>query len=260
MKKLVCTLALVLPFLVSQAQDQQMKVVYEEQVKIDLEGKIDDEAKQMPGMEEMMKKLQEKASKSKKVLVINGQESLYRKFDAEQDSEASWTSSSGDVEIEMVVMRPESKVYYNAAEKTLIEQQNFMGKLFLIQEKGETLKWKLTGETMEVAGYQCQKAVAKRDTTTIEVWFTPEIPVSSGPMNLNGLPGLVLKAVINDGFLTITATEIKKEEHDEAVEAPSKGKKMSRKQFQKIRAEKMKEMQEMNGGRGGRMHIQIDRN
>ena len=86
MKKLVFTLALVLPFLASKAQDQQMKVVYEEQVKIDLEGKIDDEAKQMPGMEEMMKKLQEKASKSKKVLVINGQESLYRKFDAEQRS------------------------------------------------------------------------------------------------------------------------------------------------------------------------------
>ena len=52
----------------------------------------------------------------------------------------------------------------------------------------------LLPETKEISGYKCQLAKGRTpngDTATI--WFTEEIPISAGPSNLAGLPGLILE-------------------------------------------------------------------
>ena len=87
----------------------------------------------------------------------------------------------------------------------------------------------------------------------ITAWYTPEIPISQGPENYHGLPGLILE--ISDGKTTILCSKVvlnTKEKKE--IKAPSKGKVVSQTQYDKIVKEKMEEMQEMGrSGRGFRM-------
>lgn len=61
------------------------------------------------------------------------------------------------------------------------------------------LEWTLHPDTMTIAGYHCQKATTISPATGWEwtVWFTSEIPISTGPQLLEGLPGLVVQAKDN---------------------------------------------------------------
>jgi len=90
----------------------------------------------------------------------------------------------------------------------------------------------------------------------ITAWYTPEIPVSQGPGNYWGLPGLILE--VNDGRTAILCSKIALN-LDEKVEIkkPAKGKKVNQKEYDKIITEKMTEMSERfqggnrRGGNGG---------
>ncbi len=55
-------------------------------------------------------------------------------------------------------------------------------------------KWTSVDEFKTILGYKCQKATAiNKRGEDITVWFTEEIPVSSGPSYLTSLPGLILE-------------------------------------------------------------------
>ena len=88
----------------------------------------------------------------------------------------------------------------------------------------------------------------------ITAWYTPEIPISQGPANYWGLPGLILE--VNDGRTAILCTKIVLNPEEKVdIKAPSKGKEVSQEEYDKIVAEKMEEMSErFRGGnrRGGR--------
>jgi GLPGLI family protein len=50
--------------------------------------------------------------------------------------------------------------------------------------------WELQGgEEKEIAGYLCKKAIFKAAIA----WYCEELPVSDGPLNYCGLPGLILR-------------------------------------------------------------------
>ena len=133
-----------------------------------------------------------------------------------------------------------------------IEQTEFLGRTFLIRDASPQLEWRLTEETAEFLGYPCQKAVATRDSVTVEAWFTTQIPVSVGPEGYGGLPGLIL--VLRDGPRSFIAQEVALGTlPDDALAPPTRGRAVTREEYAQIVREKMDELGVEPGAGGVRI-------
>ena len=153
-------------------------------------------------------------------------------------------------------MAPAEDVIFCDLEKSItVASKEFMDKTFLIKDTLTLASWKITGEQQEFAGMNCLKASyipEEGDTTEIDVWFTTEIPISSGPAGYGGLPGLIVYLNKNDGQQIIALTSIinREMEKGEIVE-PIKGKVVTMVEFEEMRRKKMEERKQQNGGKGG---------
>ncbi|WP_299012752.1 GLPGLI family protein [uncultured Polaribacter sp.] len=84
---------------------------------------------------------------------------------------------------------------------------------------------------------------------TVTAWYTPQIPVSNGPGEYWGLPGLILE--VNQGRTTILCTEIVMNPEDKIkIEQPTKGEEITRKDYTETITKKMEEMRARFRGRG----------
>jgi GLPGLI family protein len=211
----------------------------------------------------------------------------------EDDQLASPTAGRGSGF--MAMMAGSSVKYKNTKDLIALEETEFFGKKFLVSDTMETPKWELGSETKQIGNYTCFKATlmqdadptdwtnmrrrgndedkkgeAKKDSSNvvkvseeferpkqIEVvaWYTPQIPVNNGPGEHWGLPGLILE--INSGRTTILCTEIiLNPSEKEVIEAPSKGKEITREKYNETVKTKMEEMrQNFQGGRGGNRRL-----
>ncbi len=162
-------------------------------------------------------------------------------------------------------------VYYkNIKEKRFVNQTEIMGKRFLVKDEFEPVKWEMTTETKNIGKYTCYKAtytleqentkismvngevkqVKEKVDVTTTAWYTLDIPVSNGPSNYQGLPGLILE--VNDGTTTIVCNEIILNPSDKIkISEPEKGKIVSQEKYEKISSEKSKEMLERFKSRKG---------
>ena len=173
--------------------------------------------------------------------------------------------------------------YKNTKDAIVLEETEFFGKKFLISENGKKPDWKLGSETKKIGNYICYKATYVKEDTAfsfssfgrrgrgnnnqenkdnkkkeekpkmviVTAWYSPQIPVSQGPGEFWGLPGLILE--VNSGNTTVLCTEITMNPKEKVVlKMPKKGKKVTRKEYTKIVTKKMEEMREQFRGRGGR--------
>jgi len=246
MKKIILAFLVFLPIII-MAQNEGV-IQYEETVSlsIDLPEDMKEMAAHIPS-----------SQKSKMNLTFNAETSIYEDDKGNETSQdVKMESEDGGMQIHMKFEMPETKVFTDLANGKIIQKQEFMGKKFLITSEIEKMKWKLTGESEEILGYTCMEAVFQDSTENLEAWFTSEIPVSSGPQSTTGLPGMVLKLLTNEGQTSIVATNIELKKVDaKSIKAPKKGKKVTRAEFEKIREEKLKEMQEEYGGKGNQVII-----
>ena len=89
----------------------------------------------------------------------------------------------------------------------------------------------------------------------VTAWYTPQIPVSSGPESYWGLPGLILE--LNADRTTMLCTEIVINPSEAVtIEKPKKGTKVTREKYNKIIKQKTEELKERfqnrrGGGRRG---------
>jgi len=253
MKKTLLALTIFVTSIFATAQNEVKKsitegtVYYEQVIKlnIQLDGDAAQFAHALP-----------KERRSNKVLHFNSQASLFKK-DLTAKKDETFENQSGGMVIKME--EPDMKVFTDLVNKKQLEQKEFMTRQFLIERETGKDKWKFTGNNKTILGYACQEAVLEKDSTKMKVWFTPEIPVSTGPSKFVGLPGLILAVDINDGENTIAATSVKPEKIEQKMlEKPKKGKKVSDKEYKKIVDEKMKEMGIEGGQKGGhRVMIKI---
>ena len=180
--------------------------------------------------------------------------------------------------------------YKNVKSQQFVQDQEFFGRQFLITDSLQKLDWKLGSETKQIGQYLCMKATAtktvdefdwrsmrrrdrrkenketKTDSTkttsvsdeievpkTVEVtaWYTPQIPVNQGPGEYWGLPGLILE--VNADRTTILCNKITLNPQQKIeIQAPDKGKVISRSDYNATVKKKMEEMREMYRGRGNR--------
>lgn len=63
--------------------------------------------------------------------------------------------------------------------------------------------YKLTQETKEIGGYKAEKATIKWKGRDYDVWFTRELPITTGPWKFVGLPGLILEVKDKTGDVKI---------------------------------------------------------
>jgi len=178
--------------------------------------------------------------------------------------------------------------YKNIKSQQFLQDQEFFGKQFLITDSLSKLDWKLGTETKQIGQYLCMKATAvktvdefdwrsmrrkpkskevkqaevQKDSTVTSVsedieipkqievtaWYTPQIPVSQGPGDFWGLPGLILE--VNTDKTTILCSKIIMNPQEKVeIKAPEKGDVVSRKEYNETVKKKMEEMRSMYGGR-----------
>lgn len=252
----LCAIGLGL-FALGQEPVKQGEVVYEETMKLNFK---------FEGMTDEMRDRMPKERKSKKILYFNEEASSYQASKEQTGGSVPGMRGGGGghgggrgMGMRFMMSQPDDKVYLNFADNIKIEQKEFMTRIFLIEGEPSPEKWKLSGEQKMILDYPCMQASQITEKDTIVAWFTPAIPVSAGPSNYVNLPGLVLEVDINNGTRVLKAQSIDLRQLEKGlISKPKKGKKVTREEFQKIVAEKMKEM----GGEsrsGQQMIIRIHR-
>ena len=172
--------------------------------------------------------------------------------------------------------------YKNLKEKALVQQQEFYGKRFLVKDELLELNWQVGAESKQIGQYMCFKATAtvpskdltwytfswadlrrarqqadstqtstevpEVEMTEIEAWFTPQIPVGHGPGEFWGLPGLILEVSAGNTTMLCSKIVMNPEEKVE-IEAPDKGKEITKAAYQETIRAKMQEMRDNRGRR-----------
>jgi GLPGLI family protein len=107
------------------------------------------------------------------------------------------------------------RVAFNNKVETDFVKQKFLTdkivyeKTYRLSDSLPQYQWKLTNEFREIAGKNCRKATTILfDSVYIIAFYTDEIPVSGGPENFQGLPGMILGVVIPRIHYTCFATQI----------------------------------------------------
>jgi GLPGLI family protein len=83
----------------------------------------------------------------------------------------------------------------------------------------------------------------------VTAWYTPQIPINQGPGEYWGLPGLILEISADRTTILCSKIIMNPNEKDE-IKAPTKGKQVTKQEYNDIMKKKMEEMNEMYGGRG----------
>ena len=141
-------------------------------------------------------------------------------------------------------------IYYkNLKEKLKIHKRDgsIDKKKYLIIEEYEKYDWKLLKESKKILGYICYKAVAtvkqynpftkKEMKTTVEVWYTPSLPLPFGPAGYDGLPGLVLESHIASFYFIAQKIEFLNKKI--SVNKPVKGVKVTEDEYNKMMLNKL---------------------
>ena len=210
------------------------------------------------------------------VLSFNQTESTWKKEESLGGGPA--TASAGGAVFMVVSGGAGSTLYKNIADQTYLEDHDMNEKAYLVKDTLEPFEWELSEETKKVGNYTAQKARftkivdSKRfstgmtemenvkDTLQVTVWFTPEIPVSHGPENYFGLPGLILEVQNLGRTLICEKIELNPSADPVVIERPSKGKEITLDEFKKIQEEGMKQMMNRYQGKpgsGATMQIRI---
>ena len=265
MKKIYLLFACTISFSALHAQIKEGTVIYER--KINMYKLIQDE---------QMRAMMPEFRISKHILLFSDSTSMYKTIPEDEAPDPFEGSGGGGRVIMRMGGGDGGELYKNFALSKSVELTELGAKTFIVEDSIRNQKWKLSDETKIILGHNCHKAITqqttmvggmrmsiningntKTDTTKksaqpqtkqvdVIAWYADDIQTPVGPENNGGLPGVILQLNINDGQTVYTATEIKKELNRKELKEPSKGKKVTKAEFQKLQMEMMNNM----GGSG----------
>jgi GLPGLI family protein len=122
-------------------------------------------------------------------------------------------------------------IYTDINAGTSVSQKTVYEQTFLVKDAARPIKWKITNEVRDIAGYQCRRANGLMlDSIYVVAFYTDDIPVSGGPESFSGLPGMILGAVLPDEHMTWYATKVDAKAVS-ALKVPTKGKAVTNKEL-----------------------------
>lgn len=143
-------------------------------------------------------------------------------------------------------------VYFNNREKKIKTGDVFGKRMKIIQNDEQFQDWRITKVSKEILGFNCYKAKTSyksfdknEDEILIEVeaWFSPEISLSSGPFNYDGLPGIILQFSKNPKY-TFKAKNIELNPNNLDLLEPTARKAIDQKQYEEKVKKVLKDIRE----------------
>jgi len=165
------------------------------------------------------------------ILIFNNYEASYKKSE----------SLDSDLNETVIITGSYGLYYYNKRTNEKIRQTEAYGQLFLISSKLNERKWVLTQDSKTISGYLCYKATSTLVTRNskgtfykpITAWYAPKLSVPYGPKGYGGLPGLILQLTEGDFTFYVSKLTLNPKKAIK-IKIPTKGKKVTQKEFEKI--------------------------
>ncbi|MFN4947420.1 MAG: GLPGLI family protein, partial [Chryseotalea sp.] len=143
----------------------------------------------------------DKYEEKKCELFFTESESLFKyQSDSASNKMDMVNNNESSLQVNMKISSKENGAYYFDKKGRKLISKEFVynnGKFdaFIITEDLPKIKWKLINEVKQIGSFKCSKAETNFRGRNYTVWYTSEIPISSGPWKLSGLPGLILEAI-----------------------------------------------------------------
>lgn len=274
MNKLI--IALMMLLLVSTtvgAQEFQGKAEYFSKFIFKSKIKLTDEIEKViedKELKEAVKLAMKKSSEKTYTLVFNKEEAVYE--ENEELEQPSAPSSGFSISISM---SGGGKKYINTKEKISLEEDEIFEKEFTVEEPLVKPDWKLVNESKKIGDYTCLKAELIVPVTEVQkqnyqdflkreekkpalfkmeepkdkvvvAWYTPEIPLSFGPNNYWGLPGLILE-INEENNVILCSKVVLNSKSKSKIKRPKTGENISRKEFEAQKKKKMDSMKNEDG-------------
>ena len=194
---------------------------------------------------DLMKKMSSHFRTSYFDLYFTGNKSLYkpgRESDDKQSNFFFWQPPAQD-----------NTVFSDLEAKKGISRKNVFEQGFLVEDSLRPIKWKITDETRNIAGFNCRRANAIiMDSIYVVAFYTDEILAEGGPESFTGLPGMILGVSLPHEHISWFATKVESVNVSEAqVAPPIKGKKVNNTALLQSIQPSMKDW-----GKSGRQYIQ----
>ena len=220
--------------------------------------------------DEKAKELNEKINKMfEKIFVLNFNkaESIYQ-----QEQKLKEMGSRGST----FASELEGELYKNSQTKKYLKAEEFANKNYIITDVLKNYNWDITQESKKIGGYTCYKAISITKVTKkelqeyevekakqsknktsffnlekpkdkkITVWYNPEIPVSHGPNQYWGLPGLIME--VNENNLIILCSKVILNPKDKkSIKAPKNGKVISQNAYDLMEEKQYNKLKDENG-------------
>ncbi|WP_179415043.1 GLPGLI family protein [Mucilaginibacter sp. E4BP6] len=153
----------------------------------------------------------------KSILTFSGDKTLFTPIEPD---------NGGSNFITLPLADQNNTIYNDLGTRITTNQKTVFDATFLIKDTTRKIKWKITGETREVAGYPCRRANGiMMDSIYVVAFYTEKIHTSGGPESFNGLPGMILEVAVPHENIIWVATKVTDVPvADNAIHPPKKGK------------------------------------
>ncbi len=126
-------------------------------------------------------------------------------------------------------------IFTDIAAKRTVDQKKVFDQAYLVKDSVPKIKWKITDETRDIAGYTCRRANGiYLDSIYVVAFYSTRIPVAGGPESFSGLPGMILGIALPHENITWFATKVTESSTpQDSIVPPKKGKPTNEKELWK---------------------------